>query len=390
MMERSMQILVIDNLAVESVRREVYRCLGRSFGCDVHVLVPTSWKETRGRVACEPEEGNAVKLHRSRIAFGYRHQRVVYLDLPTVIRNVKPDFILAVAQPESYAAAQICIDRWLYAPEARLGFYSSRNIDFAREGFPYRLKSTHRMCDAITRRSRPDICFYRPEAAGRLLAPYAKRLVYAPHVVDCTLFRKDSIHSAADADRPFTVGYVGRLVKEKGVHVLIEALRRLPDQVRLVTIGEGPEEDSLRRLADECGLAGRADFRPPIPYAKIPGALGNMDVLVLPSLETPTWTELFGRVLIEAMACEVPIVASRSGGIPEVVGNAAMLVKPGDSHALATALEHLLNDTPARREIGREGRERALCRFDVPVVATLLGSEIMDVVASAGEEVERG
>ena len=278
----------------------------------------------------------------------------------------------------------------LYAPNSKLGFFSSRNIDFPREGFPYKLKFTHRLCDTITRRSRPDICFYRPEAGGKLLAPYAKRLVYAPHVVDCSLFCKSRVDTSATAEKPFIIGYVGRLVKEKGINILLKVLREMPEQVRLVTIGEGPEEQPLRRLAEEYGLADRIEFRSPIPFSEVPAALNRMDVLVLPSLETPKWTELFGRVLIEAMACEVPIVASRSGGIPEVVGDAALLVSPGDSRALAAALEHLYNDASARCELGCKGRKRALSHFDVPVVATLLGREIMDSVTLHHPEADRG
>lgn len=382
-MQRALRILVIDNLAVESVRREVYRALARIFGLEVHLLVPGAWKETRGAVACESEEGSEIKLHRSQIAFGFRHQRVLYLGLPGIIQRVNPDFILAVAQPESYAAAQVCINRRLYARKAKLGIFSSRNIDYRREGFPYKLSFTHRLCDAITRRSRPEVCFYRPEAAGRLLAPYAKRLVYAPHMVDCSFFCKGQDDGPAASEKPFVVGYVGRLVREKGVHILVEALRDLPETVRLVAIGEGPESENLRQLAIECGLSGRAEFRRPIPYMKVPGALREMDVLVLPSLETTKWTELFGRVLIEAMACQVPIVASRSGGIPEVVGDAAILVDPGDSAALTVALDQLYCNPPMRWALGRKGRERALQYFDVPVVATLLGREIMDALNGA-------
>ncbi|RPH34799.1 hypothetical protein EHM92_07410, partial [bacterium] len=201
-MNRQIRILVIDNLAVESQRREVYRALAVIFGCEVHVLVPTGWKETREPVACEPEEGGSIRLHCSRIAFGYRHQRVMYRDLSRVVRTVQPDFILAVAQPESYAAAQVCIIRRLQVPHAGLGFFSSRNIDYPRVGFPYKLKFTHRLCDAITRKSRPDVCFYRPHAARDLLAAYAKRRAYAPHVVDCSLFQKAGNDRAPGQNRP--------------------------------------------------------------------------------------------------------------------------------------------------------------------------------------------
>jgi glycosyltransferase involved in cell wall biosynthesis len=375
-------VLVIDNLAVESLRREVYRALGNLFPCDVHVLAPTGWRETREAIACEPEEGDAIQLHRSRILFGFRHQRVVYLDLARVIRAVKPDFILAVAQPESYAGAQVCIDRRLYAQRAGLGLFSSRNIDYPRVGFQYRFKMTHRLCDTVTRKLRPEICFYRPRAAGELLAAYAKRVAYVPHVVDCSLFRRTMRENGDRDKRTIVVGYVGRLAMEKGVYTLLEAMRHLPPQIKLVMVGAGPEERRLRELITAYGLAGRIEVRGPVPYRDVPATLNRMDVLVLPSHETKYWKELFGRILIEAMACEVPVVASRSGGIPEVIGDAGMLVEPGNGRTLAAVLESLSADFSARCTLGRNGRDRALRYYDVPVVAGILGKAIMDTVES--------
>ncbi len=381
-MNQPARILVIDNLAVESLRREVYRALARMFGWEVHLLVPTAWRETREAVACENEAGNLLRIHPSRIAFGFRHQRVLYLDLPGIVKKVKPHFILAVAQPESYAAAEVCIVRRLLAPHSGLAFFSSRNIDYPTEGFPYKFKVTHRLCDTISRKSRPDICFYRPEAAGKLLAPYARHLVHTPHVVDCRIFQKWENASAAGQKRRIVVGYVGRLVQEKGVFTLLEAIRHLPDHVTLKMVGMGPEERSLRQKAEESGVAGRVEFQPPAPYQEIPAILNGLDVLALPSHEVPHWTELFGRILIEAMACEVPIVASRSGGIPEVIGDAGLLVEPGDSRALAVALDRLCLDESERCRLGQKGRERARRCFDVPVVAGILGREMKVTMAS--------
>ena len=385
-MDRPARILVIDNLAVESLRREVYRALARMFGWEVHLLVPTAWRETREAVACENEAGDMLRVHSSRIAFGFRHQRVLYLDLPGIVRKVKPHFILAVAQPESYAAAEVCIVRRLLAPHSGLGLFSSRNIDYPREGFPYKFKFTHRLSDTISRRSRPDICFYRPAAAGKLLAPYARRLVHTPHVVDCRIFQRWERDNTAGPNKRIVVGYVGRLVKEKGVFALLEAIRHLPDRVALKIVGMGPEERSLKQKAEESGVAGRVEFHPPAPYQEIPAILNSLDMLALPSLEVPHWTELFGRILIEAMACEVPIVASRSGGIPEVIGDAGLLVEPGDSRALAVAIDRLCVDASERCRLGQKGRERALRCFDVPVVAGILGREMMSSIAANHRE----
>ncbi len=389
MTDQRVRILVIDNLAVESARRTVYRTLAARSGWEVSLLVPTAWKETREPVVCEDEiEGN-IHLYRSEILFGFRHQRVMYRKLSSVVRTVRPHFILAVAQPESYAAAQVCFVRRRLAPHAGLGLFSSRNIDYRQKGFPYRLELTHRLCDAITRRTQPELCFYRPSAAADLLGSYAKRLVFVPHVVDCSQFRRSRAEAAEEANQLLVIGYLGRIVKEKGLHILLQAMSHLPPHITLKLIGTGPDESELHALARRIGMSERVEFLGPIPYHEVPAALNAMDLLVLPSLETEFWTELFGRVLIEAMACGLPIVASRSGGIPEVVGDAALLVPPGDARALAGAIACLCSDAALRCQMGQKGRDRALERYDAGVVAALLEKEInnsLESVATEGKE----
>jgi glycosyltransferase involved in cell wall biosynthesis len=175
-------------------------------------------------------------------------------------------------------------------------------------------------------------------------------------------------------------------VKEKGVYTLLEAMRQLPAAVRLLMVGTGPEENGLRQLSTEYGLDGRIEMIGPVPYREMPAILNRMDLLVLPSDETKYWKELFGRILIEAMACGLPIVASRSGGIPEVIGEAGVLVEPGDARALAVALERLCADIEARCALGRAARERALAFFDIPVVAGILGKEILQTVSPVSGE----
>ena len=91
--------------------------------------------------------------------------------------------------------------------------------------------------------------------------------------------------------------------------------------------------------------------------------MNTLDVLVLPSIPTVSWVEQFGRVLVEAMACKVAVVASDCGEIPGVVGDAGILVEPGDQRELRGALERLRDDPERRAELGRRGRERVLANF---------------------------
>ena len=138
----------------------------------------------------------------------------------------------------------------------------------------------------------------------------------------------------------------GRLVWEKGhqdVVRAVAALRRglegLPRrEARALIVGRGPEEARLRRHAAELGVGDLVELRPHLPYDAMPEVYAGASAMVLASLPTPAWEEQFGMVLAEGLAAGVPIVASCSGAIPEVAGDATAFVEPGDWLGIAQAL----------------------------------------------------
>ncbi|HEX2092326.1 MAG TPA: glycosyltransferase, partial [Longimicrobiaceae bacterium] len=208
-------------------------------------------------------------------------------------------------------------------------------------------------------------------AAARVVedAGYRGPLAVVPQFgVDAERFRPDpgarrrARERMGIEDAGFLVGFGGRLVPEKGVDLLVRAVADLPD-VALVVAGEGPERGRLVSLARELGAAERVHFRGQVPSTEMPVWLSALDALALPSLATRSWAEQFGRILVEAMACGVPVVASRSGEIPYVVGDEGLLVPEGDVAALRAALERLAADSDLRGRLACSGRERVLRRF---------------------------
>lgn len=161
----------------------------------------------------------------------------------------------------------------------------------------------------------------------------------------------------------FVIGYAGRLVEEKGVDLLIRAAVKLPGKWALRILGDGPQREALRILAGVYDLSGSVIFEPPVPSTEMPQFYRTLDVLVLPSRTRPHWKEQFGRVLIEAMACGVPVVGARSGAIPEVIGNAGLLFPEDDADALAACLLALMERPRLRQQLAQEGRARVLERF---------------------------
>jgi glycosyltransferase involved in cell wall biosynthesis len=169
------------------------------------------------------------------------------------------------------------------------------------------------------------------------------------------------------ADDAYVVGYGGRLLREKGVHLLVEAAERLSG-LHVLVIGSGPERAALERRARAGRAADRVIFVGAAASTDMPAWISSIDALALPSLRTAGWVEQFGRILIEAMLCGVPVVGSTSGEIPRVIDTAGLVVAEGDVGALADALERL-RDPATRATFGALGRARALERFTQQRVA---------------------
>jgi glycogen synthase len=161
------------------------------------------------------------------------------------------------------------------------------------------------------------------------------------------------------------VGYVGRLAAQKRPDLLVEAFARMRPSSALVLVGDGPLRARVRAAVDRSTGRERVTMTGFVPHRDVPAVLGSLDVLALPSAY-----EEMGSVLVEAMATGLPVVASRVGGIPDVVedGVTGLLVPPGDVDALAAALDRLVADPALRERMCRAAKERA-ARYAWPDLA---------------------
>jgi glycosyltransferase involved in cell wall biosynthesis len=169
----------------------------------------------------------------------------------------------------------------------------------------------------------------------------------------------------SDDDR--VVGFLGRFVAEKGIDVLIRALPRLNTPWRALFVGGGPIQPEIERFA--AAHQGRVHVLTNVEHDQVPAHLNAMDVLCAPSQTTPRWTEQFGRMLIEAMASGVPVIASSSAEMPYVVGDAGIVVPEDEDDAWTSAIDSLLADDGRREDLARRGLARARERYAWPVVA---------------------
>jgi glycosyltransferase involved in cell wall biosynthesis len=181
--------------------------------------------------------------------------------------------------------------------------------------------------------------------------------VLLPLGVDVQRFQAEDRPPPAEHLR---VGFVGRLIPHKGVDVLLEAVAG-DARFSVDIFGAGPEADRLAGEAVRLGAADRVVFHGHVDEESVPGTYRRFDVLAVPSVPMPGWLEQFGRVVVEAQASGVPVVASASGALPDVVGDSGLLVPPRDPDALRAALGRLL-DQPGLwshlRESGLAGAHR--------------------------------
>ncbi|MCG8349514.1 MAG: glycosyltransferase family 4 protein, partial [Chloroflexales bacterium] len=163
--------------------------------------------------------------------------------------------------------------------------------------------------------------------------------------------------------------FVGRLVPEKGVMDLVEALPGLPDNVVVRFVGDGVLRAQIERRAGELELTDRVELHTAVPSTSIPTVLQQLDALALPSHTTANWKEQFGRILIEAMSCGVPVIGAASGEIPNVIGDAGLIVPERNSAALRSAISRLLYDGALRHELRQRGRARVLAHYTQAALA---------------------
>lgn len=157
--------------------------------------------------------------------------------------------------------------------------------------------------------------------------------------------------------------FVGNVLREKGVEELMQAFRTLASDLKrlhLLVVGDGPLLESLESASKKHRLSARVHFVGRRPHVEIPEWLSASDILVLPS-----WREGLPNVVVEAMGCSRPVVATRVGGIPEAVesGRSGFLIQKGDVRALTQAIAELASDQAKREEMGRAGRRVVEGRF---------------------------
>ncbi len=357
-----MRVAVIGHTYVVDANRGKWRALAPR--CEaLRLFAPSVWPErdfwTR---ECEPAGDLDVVALPARDAGHARRWRFSFVKLRGELLAFRPDVLHVEAEAGSAIALEAA---WLCR--------SALFTQFVWENIP--IDSPWRRALAKWNYARIDHLF--GGSNGALSAAradgYCGAATVVPQVgVDVASVDRTNATRVFNDDR-FVVGFVGRMDAKKGVHVLLDAIRILDGQrIGLVFVGDGPERGILRERASRDELSGQVRFVDPVPHDTVASYIKGFDLLVLPSVSTPGWREQFGHVLIEAMACGVPVIGSRCGAIPEVIGDAGVVVDENDATALAREIARLIGDADGRNKYVLAGRRRVESLYTDEAVADAL------------------
>ncbi len=353
-----MRILMLSKACLVGSYQRKLEEIARFDDVELLVVVPPSWNDPAGTVQLERSHTSGYKLVADPIRFNGRYHLHYYPHLPQRLAEFQPDIVHIDEEP--YNLATWLAMRQAKAVKAQTLFFSWQNLH-RRYPFPFSLmeKQVLNGVDYALVGSRDAAFMWQTKG-------YRGPLRVLPQFgVDPDLYQPR--HQERDV---FAIGCANRrLVPEKGEDLVLQAAAKLPGNCQIRIAGEGPARPELVKLAHQLKIANRVAFDGNIASGQMPQYLQQLDVLVLASRTRPNWKEQFGRVLVEAMACETAVIGSNSGEIPYVIGDAGLIFAEDDATALHDHLLRLMQSPDERKTFGQKGRQRVLAHYTQAQIA---------------------
>jgi len=364
------RVLIASHVYVEPTARGKLRALaGR--GLELTVAVPQRWHD--------------LTLDRTRETTWERQQALEIFPIPVrhsgntgetffgrralaaLVRDKRPELVQVEAEPESALARQLVrLASRLRVPTVIVTESNVHGAHTLLERFRRR-RTLRRLAGALA----------ASDGAAALVRRDAPRLPVAVVPPQGARVPRTPAHTVHD---DLVIGFVGRLVSQRGLDTLLSALaRHRQASWRLIVAGDGPERERLERLASELRLPARVRWDGALPPERVAELWSSLDILVVPSRPTTTWNEPTGAIVLEAMAHEVSVIGSRTGVLPELIGTAGLVTPPGDAEELSGAIGQLF-DPAVRLPLARAGRARAIDLYSDDAVAERTIAFWQDVV----------
>lgn len=386
-----MRILVASHTYIVDLNCEKLKVLANlEPAIELTIVVPRRWRpggvqnkiiETQFR-----QEGSFQVVPISNFSQNNQGLLTFGADLISLLRRFRPQIIQVEQGSKALGYTQ------LIALNQLLGL-KAKNLFFTWWNLPYELKFPVSLLEAYNLRHTHGIVAGNQDGAEILRQRgFQGPIQVMPQLgIDECLFHPQPQPELAARlgiqTNDFVVGFVGRFVEEKGLLTLLQAVGTSPftqgspeHPWKLLLLGRGPLQSVLMAKAADLGIQERLVVVESVPHDEVPRYINLMSTLVLPSQTTSQfktmtavgWKEQFGHVLIEAMACQVPVIGSDSGEIPHVIGDTGFVFPAGDVAALQNCLQQLRSQPTLARNLAEQGRKRAIAQYTNQALAKQL------------------
>jgi L-malate glycosyltransferase len=369
-----MKILVASHTYIVDLNCEKLKTLATlEPDLEVTIVVPKKWRPggvQNKTIETRPwQDGSFRVVPISNFSQNNQGMLCFGADLVSLMNEFRPDIIQVEQGAKAIGYAQmITLNRLL-----RL---NAKNLFFTWWNLPYTLKFPISALEAYNLRHSHGIVSGNQDGVDVLRQRgYKGEMRVMPQLgVDESIFRPQAQPELAAQvgiqPDEFVIGFVGRFVEEKGLLTLCDAVSGLAQDKpwKLLLLGRGELKEQLMARAEKAGVGDRLIILESVPHADVPRYINLMNTLVLPSQSTEKfktltsvgWKEQFGHVLIEAMACQVPVIGSDSGEIPYVIGDAGMVFPEGNAAALRDCLTQLMAQPEVAIDCSKRAYDRAM------------------------------
>ncbi len=390
-MAKPQHLLILSHACVTAINQQFFAEIAAVTGWEVTLIVPQSWRNDYGKVI-KPQRWSSfrgriieipvwlsgnIPLHIYRAWFG------------GILRKLQPDLIYAHHEPYGAATFQLYLANSLTIKRP-IAYFTWQNL---RKDYPFPFRQTEQF---IYQHS--TLAFPGSQSALDVLRQkgFTKECVILPAGIDPELYTPTATAELAQNLRlepdEVLIGYLGRIVEEKGLHTLLKALFELNQDAtfkvpwRLVMVGSGNYESQFDQMAQDLGLTAKISRLGFVPHTVAPQYLAAFDLLMIPSETRPNWKEQFGRVIIEAMACGTPVLGSTSGEIPHLIAatGGGLTFPEADPVALAAQLRRLLTEPQLRENLAHQGRTNVYTHYTHRALAQRFVDAFMNTIDQCG------
>ncbi|MGL5083449.1 MAG: hormogonium polysaccharide biosynthesis glycosyltransferase HpsO [Microcoleaceae cyanobacterium] len=371
-----MKILVASHTYIVDLNRDKLRALaGLEPGIEVTVVVPKRWRPggIQNKIIDSEflDEGNFKVVPLTNFSQNNQGLLTFGLDLIKLLKAFRPEIIQVEQGAKALTYSQFIFLNQLLGLKAKNLFFTWWNL-------PYELKFPASLIEAYNLKNTDGLIVGNQDGADILQQRgYSGPVKVMPQLgVDEALFKPvpqpELKAELGIQPHEFVVGFVGRFVPEKGLLTLGKALASLKEYPwKWVLLGRGELREQLVELATNVGIQDRLILIESVPHDRVQRYINLMNVLVLPSetdaqfrtLTSVGWKEQFGHVLIEAMACRVPVIGSDSGEIPYVIDQAGLIFPEGQPEKLQDCLRQLMENDQLTADLAQKGYERVLEKY---------------------------